>query len=37
MWRYLLPITVFVVIVGFFIRGLYFLDPPGFVPSPLLG
>ncbi len=35
MWRYLLPIGVLVVIVGFFYRGLYL--NPGFVPSPLLG
>jgi len=33
--RYLLPLVVFVVLVGFLIRGLY-LDPSE-VPSPLIG
>lgn len=35
MWRYFLPITVFVVLLGFFVKGLR-LDPSE-VPSPLLG
>lgn len=35
MWRYLLPIVLFVTLVGFFARGLQ-LDP-SHVPSPLIG
>ena len=35
MWRYLVPITFFVVLIGFFLKGLY-LDPSE-IPSPLLG
>ena len=35
MWRYLVPIAVFVVLAGFFYRGLSL--NPGYVPSPLLG
>ena len=35
MWRYLLPIGIFVVLAGFFARGLTL--NPGYVPSPLIG
>lgn len=35
MWRYLLPVAVFAVLVGFLLRGL-FLDPQE-LPSPLIG
>ena len=35
MWRYLVPILVFVILVGFFLRGLEL--NPGYVPSPLIG
>ncbi|MEE8117441.1 MAG: DsbE family thiol:disulfide interchange protein [Gemmatimonadales bacterium] len=35
MWRYLLPIAIFVVLAGFFARGLTL--NPGYVPSPLIG
>ncbi len=35
MWRYFLPIAFFVLLVGFFLRGLS-LDPSE-IPSPLLG
>ena len=35
MWRYLIPIGVFVVLAAFFARGLSL--NPGYVPSPLLG
>ncbi len=35
MWRYFLPIAFFVLLVGFFLRGLS-LDPSA-IPSPLLG
>jgi cytochrome c biogenesis protein CcmG/thiol:disulfide interchange protein DsbE len=35
MWRYLIPIVLFVTLVGFFARGLQ-LDP-SYVPSPLIG
>ncbi len=35
MWRYLLPIGIFVVLVAFFARGLTL--NPGYVPSPLIG
>jgi len=35
MWRYLIPIGLFVVLAAFFVRGLSL--NPGYVPSPLLG
>ena len=35
MWRYLIPVALFVTLVWFFARGLY-LDP-GYVPSPFVG
>jgi cytochrome c biogenesis protein CcmG/thiol:disulfide interchange protein DsbE len=35
MWRYLLPLALFIVLVAFFTRGLK-LDP-SYVPSPLIG
>ena len=35
MWRYLMPIGIFVVLAGFFLRGLSL--NPRYVPSPLLG
>ena len=35
MWRYLLPAAVFLVLVGFFVAGLY--RDPTIVPSPLIG
>ncbi len=35
MWRYLLPVGIFVVLAGFFYRGLDL--SPGYVPSPLIG
>ena len=35
MWRYFLPIAFFILLVGFFLRGLS-LDPSE-IPSPLLG
>jgi cytochrome c biogenesis protein CcmG, thiol:disulfide interchange protein DsbE len=35
MWRYLIPGAIFVVLVGFFVVGLY--RDPTLVPSPLIG
>jgi cytochrome c biogenesis protein CcmG, thiol:disulfide interchange protein DsbE len=35
MWRYLLPGAIFLVLIGFFVVGLY--RDPSMVPSPLLG
>jgi len=35
MWRYLIPVVLFIALVGFFARGLQ-LDP-SYVPSPLIG
>ena len=35
MWRYLMPIGIFVVLAAFFVRGLSL--NPRYVPSPLLG
>jgi cytochrome c biogenesis protein CcmG/thiol:disulfide interchange protein DsbE len=35
MWRYLIPLALFAVLIGFFMRGLN-LDP-SHVPSPLIG
>jgi cytochrome c biogenesis protein CcmG, thiol:disulfide interchange protein DsbE len=35
MWRYLVPVAVFLIIAGFFARGLTLR--PGYVPSPLIG
>jgi len=35
MWRYLIPLALFAVLGGFFVRGLDL--NPGFVPSPLIG
>ena len=35
MWRYLVPIAIFAVLAGFFMRGLGL--NPGYVPSPLIG
>jgi len=35
MWRYFIPITLFVVVAVFFVRGLSL--NPGYVPSPLIG
>lgn len=35
MWRYMIPVTLLVVLAAFFARGLW-LDP-GYIPSPLVG
>jgi cytochrome c biogenesis protein CcmG/thiol:disulfide interchange protein DsbE len=35
MWRYLLPLAVLAVLVGFFYRGLH--SDPAAIPSPLIG
>lgn len=35
MWRYLIPGAIFIVLIGFFIVGLY--RDPSLVPSPLIG
>jgi cytochrome c biogenesis protein CcmG, thiol:disulfide interchange protein DsbE len=35
MWRYLVPLGLLAVLIGFFARGLHL--NPGYVPSPLIG